>query len=371
MSIPDRGPWRLADLADVEPNGYKVFSCFHCGGGSTMGYKLAGFDVMGGVEIDPEMMKLYRQNHRPRLSFLMGIEEFNKIQSLPEELTGLDILDGSPPCSSFSMAGSREDTWGKKKKFREGQAEQVLDDLFFRFIETAERLQPKVVIAENVKGMLAGNARGYVRMVLQGFEQAGYDVQLFLLDASRMSVPQRRERVFFVAKRKDLPYPRLDLSFNDPAITVGDAFEMPSGRAGGGEELSEKAKWLWMQTYPGDSFAKINDGSWFNWIRLHAGRPAPTMPATCRLVHFREPRMISYAEAARIQTFPDDYDFMDADARYVCGMSVPPRMMQRIAREVRRQWLDSVVVRRPTDAGRTTLADVFPGLPDGPSAHLT
>ena len=131
-----------------------------------MGYKLAGFDVVGGVEIDPEMMALYRKNLNPplSLSYLMPIQEFKNrpLSGSEMALYDLDVLDGSPPCSSFSMAGSREKAWGKKKKFREGQALQVRDDLFFHFIDVARWLRPKVVVAENVKGLIKGNARGYV-----------------------------------------------------------------------------------------------------------------------------------------------------------------------------------------------------------------
>ena len=125
------GPWNLKDLDKVEKNSLKVFSCFHCGGGSTMGYKLSGYEVLGGVEIDPEMMNVYKLNHNPKYSYLMGVQDFNQIpdSELPKELFNLDILDGSPPCSSFSMAGSREKAWGKEKQFREGQSKQVLDDL--------------------------------------------------------------------------------------------------------------------------------------------------------------------------------------------------------------------------------------------------
>ncbi len=168
------GPWLLSDLKNVEKNGLKVFSCFHCGGGSTMGYKLSGYEVLGGVEIDPEMMRVYRANHNPKHSFLMGVQDFNKLprDKIPAELFDLDTLDGSPPCSSFSMAGSREKAWGEKKKFREGQATQALDDLFFNFIETARILQPKVVVAENVKGLIIGNAKGYVKQIFQMFNLA-------------------------------------------------------------------------------------------------------------------------------------------------------------------------------------------------------
>ena len=116
-----------------------------------MGYKLAGFDVLGCNEIDPKMMEVYIENHKPKYSYLEGIQTFKNRKDLPKELYNLDILDGSPPCSSFSIAGNRDEDWGKEKKFREGQSEQVLDTLFFDFIDLAKELQPKVVVAENVK----------------------------------------------------------------------------------------------------------------------------------------------------------------------------------------------------------------------------
>ena len=79
---------------------------------------------------------MYVTNHHPKYNFNMDLREFNKLDNIPEELIGIDILDGSPPCTTFSTAGLREESWGKKKKFREGQAEQTLDDLFFVFLDT-------------------------------------------------------------------------------------------------------------------------------------------------------------------------------------------------------------------------------------------
>ena len=158
--------WSFADYPK-EKNGLKVFSCFACGGGSTMGYKLAGCDVIGDLEIDPRMNEVYVKNHHPKYNYCMDIRDFNKIpnEELPEELFDLDILDSSPPCTPFSLSGDREDSWGKKKKFREGQTEQVLDDLVFATIETIGRLKPKVAIIENVEGLLLGNAKKYVEAI--------------------------------------------------------------------------------------------------------------------------------------------------------------------------------------------------------------
>lgn len=89
-------------------------------GGSSMGYKLAGFDVIGCNEIDHRMMYAYCQNHNPKFPFLEPIQTFKDRTDLPPELYNLDILDGSPPCSTFSMAGVN---CGREKKL--GQNEEV------------------------------------------------------------------------------------------------------------------------------------------------------------------------------------------------------------------------------------------------------
>lgn len=198
--------WTMADDYPKEKNGLKVFSCFACGGGSTMGYKLAGCDVLGCVEIDPRMNEVYKKNHNPKYNFLMDIRDFNNIpnEELPPELFDLDILDGSPPCTTFSMAGDREDSWGKKKKFREGQAEQTLDDLSFVFIDTVAKLKPKCVIMENVEGLMKGEAWAYVQRIYNEFGKIGYEVGHWLLKGENMGVPQKRHRVFFIALRNDV-----------------------------------------------------------------------------------------------------------------------------------------------------------------------
>lgn len=302
-----------------------------------MGYKLAGFNVIGGVEIDPEMMGLYRKNLRPRISYELPIQDFKKRQNLQEELFNLDVLDGSPPCSSFSMAGSREKSWGKKKVFREGQADQVLDDLFFDFIDVAKLLRPKIVVSENVKGLLTGNARGYVKQIIHEFEEAEYSVQVFVLNSSRMGVPQARERSFFLARRSDLALPPIRLHFNEPTIPLMRAI---AGRdPNGAKQLTKKMLIEWTRTPLGSSSEK-----YFQLVRPWPQKPCPTITSQCQdagatVCHPTEPRKFSTAELTAIQTFPDDYDFGRVNAGYVMGMSVPPFMMQRVADQIRKQWL--------------------------------
>jgi DNA (cytosine-5)-methyltransferase 1 len=335
--------WKLADLHKVEQHGHTVFSCFSCGGGSTMGYKRAGYTVLGNVEIDSQMMRIYKQNHKPKYSFQMPIQEFKLLpdSELPQEMFNLDILDGSPPCSVFSTAGAREDKWGGEFAFREGQAVQQLDDLFFDFLDVAEKLQPRVIVAENVKGMMVGKAKGFVSLVLSRMREIGYRPQLFLLNAATMGVPQKRERLFFIAAREDMPFPKLKLEFNERPILYGDI------RSGEGKPINPESKTFerWHKKRPPDinmgDVTEREEGkmSNFNTILLKNNKVANTLASSSVFLRDDVPQHITDTDIIRMQTFPSDYDFMDASVQYVCGMSVPPVMMQRIAEQIHLQWL--------------------------------
>jgi DNA (cytosine-5)-methyltransferase 1 len=336
--------WKLTDLNSVEQHGRTVFTCFSCGGGSTMGYKRSGYKVLGNVEIDPQMMRIYRKNHNPLHSFQMPIQEFKLLpdSELPQELFNLDILDGSPPCSVFSTAGAREDKWGGEFAFREGQAVQQLDDLFFDFLDVAEKLQPRVIVAENVKGMMVGKAKGFVSMVLSRMREIGYRPQLFLLNSATMGVPQKRERLFFIAAREDMPFPKLQLAFNEPPILYGDI------RSGEGKPITPGSITYkrWHKKRPPDlnmgDVTEREEGkmSNFNTILLKNNKVANTLASSSVFLRDDVPQHITDTDIIRIQTFPSDYNFMDASVQYVCGMSVPPLMMQHIAEQIHLQWFN-------------------------------
>nr|DAY18933.1 MAG TPA: Cytosine specific methyltransferase [Caudoviricetes sp.] len=336
--------WNLKDgypAKGIDQHNLKVFGTFICGGGSSMGYKLAGFDHLGGVEIDPKVAEIYKLNHNPKYLFIEDIREFNKRKDLPEELFHLDILDGSPPCSSFSMAGNREKDWGKKKRFREGQALQTLDDLFFDYIALAKRLQPKVVIAENVKGLIQGNAKSYVKKIKREFENAGYKVQLFLLNAASMGVPQKRERVFFICQRKDLNFPDLKLNFNERPILFSEIKKLnPKGPF---KEIIPSCRDLWEKAKQGKGLDSVHPtkSSFFSKRKLADKEVVGTLTAHCSedFLHSTEKRCLNEEEIKLIGAYPLDYNFKDIDCGYLIGMSVPPVMTAQIAHQVYLQWL--------------------------------
>lgn len=328
--------WTFSDYPK-EKNGLKVFSCFACGGGSTMGYKLAGCDVLGCCEIDPKMNAIYVENHHPKYNYLMDIREFNKLEDLPKELYSLDILDGSPPCTTFSMIGQREESWGVEKKFREGQAAQTLDDLSFVFIETVKKLKPKAVIMENVEGLLLGEAWSYVQRIYSDFKNIGYKVNHWLLKGEHMGVSQTRHRVFFVAIRNDLSVDpkRLDMNFNYQPIQYGTI------KSGKGDEINKSTqeyKMLCLATHQDKTIADVYARLGEKERRYSAAicweeNVLPTIVA--KLFHYRgqEKTRISNEDIVHAQTFPEDYNFMSTshiDYEYICGMSVPPIMIKRI-----------------------------------------
>lgn len=334
--------WNLADgfpAKGISKNGLNVFGTFICGGGSTMGYKLAGFNHLGGVEIDKKVADVYKTNHAPKYLYNEDIREFNKRTDLPKELYELDILDGSPPCSTFSMAGAREKGWGKEKVFREGQARQTLDDLVFVYCDTIIKLQPKTFILENVKGIIQGNAKLYSKQIVKKMTDAGYTVQVFLLNAASMGVPQKRERVFFIGHKNQLRLPRLKMEFNEKPITFA---EIDEGDVYG-KPITKKALSLWKLCKVGKNFSSVDPkGNWFNASKINPTAVQNTITGGeapgSMMAHWKYPRELNQGEFCCIGTYPQDYNFLKFNPKYLIGMSVPPVMTAQIANQIYLQW---------------------------------
>ena len=298
-----------------------------------MGYKRTGCTIVAANDIDPEMAYHYKRNLSPPLYYLCPIRDL-LAKDLPDHLFKLDILDGSPPCSTFSMAGSREKSWGKDKHFREGQAKQVLSDLFFDYLDLVERLKPRVAIAENVKGMIMGNAKGYTKLVMARFKEIGYRVQLFLVNAADCGVPQRRERVFFCAVREDVSDKKLELNPKERWVGVlescNDIRDLSSYR------LVTATN----QRHLASDWAKAKPNHTWDW---DASKPSPTICSGGQkeLVNSKMQFLdLTFREYKRLGSFPDDYHAKtDKIGKYMIGMSVPPKMTEVVARAVVEQWL--------------------------------
>lgn len=202
-------PFHLPSMSDVElargTTGLTVVSTFSGCGGSCLGFEMAGYRVLWANEFVEAARETYAANHRETILDGRDIRQVK-----PEEILSaiglargeLDVLNGSPPCASFSSAGRREKGWGQVKSYSD--TKQRTDDLFFEFVRILDGLQPRAFVAENVAGLTRGVALGYFKEIMRALDRAGYDVACKILDAQWLGVPQSRARAIFVGVRKDL-----------------------------------------------------------------------------------------------------------------------------------------------------------------------
>jgi DNA (cytosine-5)-methyltransferase 1 len=326
---------------------YKVISTFSGIGGSSQGYKQAGLEVVGSVEFLDYQARIYKANHTKTKLYQADIRELDPISILKEldiKVGELDILDGSPPCSSFSTAGSIDDGWGKVKKY--GNKTQRTDDLFLEYIRFIDKIQPKVFVAENVSGLIKGVSKGHFNEFFRLFKSCGYDVSAKLLNASNYYVPQKRQRIIFIGVRKDL---NIKPSFPEPSIKKVNLSEAFKGVVNSLEELNEVdiskyAIYKELQKLP--IYGKSN--KYINLLKESPFEACRTLTATASQItaasvcHW-DNRKFTIPELKRIASFPDDYIILGKNYNEKAeglGRCVPPKMMEAIARNIKVNILD-------------------------------
>jgi DNA (cytosine-5)-methyltransferase 1 len=189
----------------IQPNGYTVVSLFSGCGGSCLGFKMAGFRVLYASEFVPAAQDTYRANHPDTYLDTRDVRQVTAdeiLAAIKLQPGQVDVLEGSPPCASFSTAGTREAGWGSVKQYSDTQ--QRTDDLFGEYARLLRGLQPRMFVAENVAGLVRGTAKGYFLEILAQLRECGYKVRAQVLGAQWLGVPQMRERLFFVGVRDDV-----------------------------------------------------------------------------------------------------------------------------------------------------------------------
>ena len=377
-------------------NKFNVISTFAGGGGSSTGYRLAGGRILCINEFVEEAQNTYRENYPDTLILPGDIKELSGKDFLDAAGIGvgeLDILDGSPPCSAFSVAGKlshnvheeervdlfgnvtvekvsgkHSDGWGQTKNYSDGKSVTNIEDLFFEFLRVAEEIKPKVIVAENVKGLTIGEAKEYFNKILNTFEKIGYEVCAQVLDSRYYGVPQSRSRVIFIGVRKDVAeqagYNFMTISqiFPEPdkeAMKLKDAMVGLVNDPDEVKYLTEKwentAYWKQtgskMPTNPDKVLTGMDfhpKGHHFNLKRCSLEAPAPTITAmgsaetTAGAFHWSEPRKLTIPELKRIMALPDDFKLTGKWSQKAerCGRMVPSRMMERIASSVYERLLE-------------------------------
>lgn len=336
----------MKEINSMPKNGFKVVSTFSGGGGSCTGYKMAGYDVVWANEFIPAAQETYRANHPDTFLNRQDIRKITGEQLLSEaklSVGEIDLFDGSPPCASFSTSGSREKGWGKVKRYSD--TVQRVDDLFFEYARLIRETQPKVFVAENVKGLILGTAKGYFKEIMQTLKDCGYYVKAKVLNAMWLGVPQMRERLIFIGVRKDLG---LAPAFPKPLpyyYTLRDALENI-------HPTEEEKALVSIEKYQiGKFYYEIRPGEnhprRFNLYRCAWNKPSPTITqstgnvSTSGPVHPDEPRKFTVEETKAICSFPSDYILTGDYQRQIerLGRAVPPVMMKAISETIAREIL--------------------------------
>jgi DNA (cytosine-5)-methyltransferase 1 len=345
-------PYYLQDVKDRSKQElFKVVSMFAGGGGSSTGYRLAGGKVLAINEFIPAAQECYAKNYPETYIFKEDIRELTGemiLKKLGLKLGELDILDGSPPCSSFSVAGKREKGWGKEKTYSD--TTQRTDDLFFEFARILKEVQPRVFICENVKGITIGQAKFKLgntqkglfenkdNSIIQELTNCGYKVKFKVLNAMYYGVPQRRERTIFIGVRNDI---KKEITFPEkqfPIITAGQAF--------GGLKKADIDPECNIEKYAiYQESLKLSAGEqstkYFSLLKLKSNEVSATITATSSTLGAACPihwdnRKLSVKETIRLFSFPDDYYLGETYSQKIerLGRAVPPFMMKAIAEHV-------------------------------------
>ena len=360
-------PYTMKDvLTSAERKLFTVISTFAGGGGSSTGYKLAGGNVLVVNEFVDAAVDTYKENYpdtpviKDDIKKLTG-KDFLELAKISKG--ELDILDGSPPCSAFSIAGKREKGWDKTKKYSDDKQVENIEDLFFEFIRIANDIQPKVIIGENVAGITMGEAKEYYNRIINEFSNIGYEAVGKVLNSADYGTPQARQRCFFVAIRNDI-MSKIGLNFMNMESEV---YPLPSGtkvtlkqaidniQNDPEEEKmlldfvqgSFQKKWIELLEFnptkhlkPSDpKYIEINPKqSMFNMIRPCPDLPCPTVTQAGQkmglsgVFHYAKNRKLTIQELKRVMGLPDDFKLsgkFDQQAERV-GRMVAPLCMKSL-----------------------------------------
>ena len=360
-------PYTMKDvLTSAERKLFTVISTFAGGGGSSTGYKLAGGNVLVVNEFVDAAVDTYKENYpdtpviKDDIKKLTG-KDFLELAKISKG--ELDILDGSPPCSAFSIAGKREKGWDKTKKYSDDKQVENIEDLFFEFIRIANDIQPKIIIGENVAGITMGEAKEYYNRIINEFSNIGYEAVGKVLNSADYGTPQARQRCFFVAIRNDI-MSKIGLNFMNMESEV---YPLPSGtkvtlkqaidniQNDPEEEKmlldfvqgSFQKKWIELLEFnptkhlkPSDpKYIEINPKqSMFNMIRPCPDLPCPTVTQAGQkmglsgVFHYAKNRKLTILELKRVMGLPDDFKLsgkFDQQAERV-GRMVAPLCMKSL-----------------------------------------
>lgn len=329
---------------------FKIFSTFTGAGGLDIGFhgdfyflnqyfpKLK-FQTKYAIEINRDACITLKQNPKYFNNTNIIEDDINNIDLSNLCNEKFDVLLGGFPCVTFSTVGKQI-----------GIKDDLNGKLYEKFVHFVEVLQPKIFLAENVKGILSANQGEAIKIITQRFQQTGYKMKIKLINFADFGVPQLRERVIFIGVREDI---NREFIFPNPThqknhITAEIAFQKIDQSCINNnfmkESISTKEK---LKSIPeGGNFKDLPShlavkGLMSNIYRkLDRNKPSYTLLASggggTWTYHYEEPRALTNRERARLQSFPDDFKFFgnNTEVRRQIGNAVPPVGIYCIAKEI-------------------------------------
>lgn len=334
----------------------KIIDCFCGAGGLSLGFERTGFDVVYAFDFDETAIKTYKHNskHHHGPAYVRDIYNVSKKsmeEDLGRKLGEIDVIIGGPPCQGFSVQ-------------RRGSDSDPRNNLVLEYIRLIIDIRPRLFVMENVGGLLSPRGLPYYNRLVEELGKAGYNIQKAKLSASDFGVPQRRKRVFIVGEliyegRIRFNFPE---SSGEPEYTVRDAIidlmdknenDFPNHKS---DKLSAKNLERIMSITEGQGRDSLPEELQLECHKKNAGhrhldtygrmawdKPSPTITARFdsfsrgRFGHPVLNRTITLREGARLQTFPDDFEFLGSKvevARQI-GNAVPPLLAEKVAEKVK------------------------------------
>lgn len=345
----------VARNAPRAPDASTVVSCFAGGGGSSLGYHMAGYRELLATDWDANAISTLRQNF-PELAVWQGdIAQLtvNEVRRRTGLCVGeLDVLDGSPPCQGFSTAGKRHLADPRNALFRD-------------FVRLLDGLQPRGFVMENVAGMVKGKMRLVFVECLTALQSCGYQVSARVLNAMYFGVPQHRQRLIVIGVRNDLVILPTHPRPTTPPHPIREALDAVAMLPGSDNftsnlpSLDDRYGQLWSRVRHGGDAADVLGTGFSSCVKPHPDRPSPTLPKTqtgrgfATIVHPYEPRALTIPEAALISSYPPGYQFLGSYAEQWAriGNSVPPLFMRAIADHIRTELLPMAAISADRRAG--------------------
>ncbi len=344
---------------------YKIIDLFCGAGGFSLGFENEGFESILAIDKWNDAIETYNHNRKNKCGLNIDIHDFSndKLYELNRE-NDVDGIIGGPPCQGFSLVGKRE-------------TGDVRNSLYLEYVRFVDCIKPKFFILENVKGLLSMEKGIYRDDIIKRFSALGYNVTYKLLKASDYGVPQSRERVFFVGLKNEIfgdQYFDFDLVKCQPMVTTKDALsDLPSldnhelqyeysrdPKNAFQEKMRKNCEKLENNDITNHTeqtisiISMIKDGGNIKDLpeeyykvrnynaafkRMNSNLPSGTIDCGHRnYFHYKENRIPTVRESARIQSFPDVYFFTgNKSSQYTqVGNAVPVILAEQIAKAIKK-----------------------------------